>query len=107
MTRPGSLLLINTTNADSLSHHILGEKWEGYYDWSHYGVDQVSVRSMRSELDRLGWRILQLTTDTLWASDADPFAATLRDWFSADARFRRLLSDRELGDFITCVAVKR
>ena len=27
--------------------------------------------------------------------------------FTADARFRRLLTDRELGDFITCVAVRR
>lgn len=107
ITRPGSVLLINTTNADSLSHHVLGPKWEGYYDWSHHGVDQVSVGSLRRELRGLGWDILRLTTDTLWAVDTDPFAATMRDWFIADARFRRLLTDREFGDFMTCIAVRR
>jgi len=107
ITRAGSVLLINTTNAASLSHFLLGSKWEGYYDWSHHGVDRVSAASLRQELEPLGWSVLRLTTDTLWAVDADPFAATLRDWFTADARFRRLLTDRELGDFITCVAVRR
>ncbi len=107
ITRPGSVLLINTTNADSMSHRVLGPKWEGYYDWSHHGVDQVSVGSLRRELRERGWDILRLTTDTLWAVDTDPCAATMRDWFIADARFRRLLTDWELGDFMTCVAVRR
>ncbi len=107
ITRPGSVLLINTTNADSMSHRVLGPKWEGYYDWSHHGVDQVSVGSLRRELRDRGWDILRLTTDTLWAVDTDPFAATMRDWFIADARFRRLLTDRDLGDFVTCVATRR
>jgi hypothetical protein len=31
---------------------------------------------------------------------------TLRDWWVADARFRRLLTERDLGDFVTCVAVR-
>jgi hypothetical protein len=32
--------------------------------------------------------------------------ATLREWWAIDARFRRLLAERELGDIITCAAVK-
>jgi SAM-dependent methyltransferase len=107
LTRQGSLLFINTTNADSLSHFVLGRQWEGYFDWSHHGVDQISVRSIGQELSRLGWRPLQLTTEMLWAGDTDPLVSTLRDWFSADARFRRLLTDKDLGDFITCVAVRQ
>jgi 2-polyprenyl-3-methyl-5-hydroxy-6-metoxy-1,4-benzoquinol methylase len=107
VTRQGSLLFINTTNADSLSHHVLGKQWEGYFDWSHHGVDQISVRSIRQELKRLGWNPIRLTTEMLWAADTDPLASTLRDWFAADARFRRLLTDKDLGDFITCVAVRQ
>ena len=28
--------------------------------------------------------------------------ATLRAWWAADARFRRLLAERDLGDLLTC-----
>jgi hypothetical protein len=32
--------------------------------------------------------------------------AWLKDWWVADARLRRLLTERDLGDFVTCVAVR-
>jgi SAM-dependent methyltransferase len=105
-SRPGTVLVIITANADSLTHALAGPDWEGYFDWTHLGVDQVSVRSIRRELPRLGWRVAELTTRLLWDGNADPTRATLREWWSSDARFRRLLAERELGDFITCVAVR-
>ena len=37
-----------TTNADSLSHRIFGDDWEGYFDWTHHGVDRVSAASLRA-----------------------------------------------------------
>ncbi len=107
VTRPGTTLLINTTNADSLSRSMFGRDWEGYFDWSHYGVDQVSVGSLREQLPKLGWQIRQLSTHLVWDGDADPTKATMRDWYGNDARFRRLLHERDLGDLITCVAVKQ
>ena len=103
--RPGTVLLIMTANAHSLSHALFGPDWEGYFDWTHFGVDRITVKSLREELPRLGWRVSELTTRLLWDADADPTRATLRQWWAADARFRRLLVKRELGDFITCVAV--
>ena len=106
LTGPGALLLITTANADSLTHALFGPQWEGYFDWTHLGIDRVSVRTLRVELPRLGWRIEQLTTHAVWDGDADPTRATLREWWVADARFRRLLTERDLGDFITCIAVK-
>lgn len=106
LSRPGTKLLINTTNADSLTHFLFGRDWEGYFDWSHYGVDQVSVASLNERLPKLGWRIEKMTTHLIWDCDYNSTKATLRDWHGADARFRRLLDERNLGDLITCVAVK-
>src|SRR3990170_4760573 len=50
---PGAVLVLTSTNADSLSHWLFGPEWEGYFDWTHLGVDQVGVRSLRAELPRL------------------------------------------------------
>lgn len=103
---PGTLLFLDTTNADSLSHQLFGPQWEGYFDATHFGVERVGVRTLQRDLPSLGWRILQLTTRDVWDSCIDPSHATLRDWYVHDARFRALLRQRDLGDFVTCVAVK-
>jgi SAM-dependent methyltransferase len=103
---PRAVLVITTTNAAGLTHVLFGAQWEGYFDWTHLGIDRVSVRMLRDELPRLGWRIAQLTTYMVWDGNADPTRATLREWWVADARFRRLLTEHDLGDFITCIAVK-
>jgi len=104
--RHGTVLLIMTANAESLTHALFGDDWEGYFDWTHHGVNLITVKSLREELPRLGWKVLELTTRLLWDTSADPTRATLRQWWAADARFRRLLVERDLGDFITCVAVR-
>ena len=101
----GTTLIITTANADSLTHAIFGREWEGYFDWTHLGVDQVGARRLREELSRLGWQVAHLSTHAVWDGSADPVHETLRDWWVADARFRRLLTERDLGDFVTCVAV--
>ena len=106
LSGPGTKLFIDTTNAESLTHALFDRQWEGYFDWTHLGIEQVSVKSLRQELPRLGWRIEELVTRIVWDGSADPTRATLREWWAADARFRRLLTERELGDLITCVAVK-
>src|SRR5205814_9111328 len=49
-TRPDALLVINTSNADSATHRLLGCAWEGYVDWTHPGVQQVSVAQLRARL---------------------------------------------------------
>jgi hypothetical protein len=103
---PGGRLLMTTTNADGLGHCMFGRDWEGYFDWTHHGVDLVSARSLRESLPRLGWRVEQLETSVIWDGNADPTHATLREWWASDARFRRLLVERDLGDLITCVATK-
>jgi hypothetical protein len=96
-----------TTNADSLSHRIFADDWEGYFDWTHHGIDCISVRTLRDAFAPPHWDLVRLTTGTFWAAGADPLVATLREWFDADARFRRLLAERDLGDFLLCVAVRR
>ena len=101
---PGGLLIAITSNADSLSHRIFGPDWEGYFDWTHHGVDQVTPTAMREQLPKAGWRIRTMHTWHVWDGSSDPTHAALRDWFTADARFRRLLRERDLGDFLTCVA---
>jgi len=106
LVRPGAILLLITSNADSLTHRIFGRDWEGYFDWTHHGVDAVTAQSIRRGLPVVGWQVLDLRTWHLWDGCEDPTHATLRDWHAADARFRALLAERELGDFITCVAVR-
>ena len=106
LTRPGARMILITSNADSLTHRIFGRDWEGYFDWTHHGVDTITAASLREGLPRAGWRIQQLETWHVWDGSDDPTHATVRDWLAADARFRRLLIERDLGDFITCVAVR-
>jgi 2-polyprenyl-3-methyl-5-hydroxy-6-metoxy-1,4-benzoquinol methylase len=106
LAAPGTVLVISTTNRDSLCQMLFGSEWEGHFDWTHRSVDQISARTLRAELPALGWRIERLTTDLVWDISADPTRATVREWWATDARFRRLLAERDLGDIITCVAVK-
>jgi len=102
----GTLLVVTTTNAESLTHLLFGDQWEGYFDTTHHGIDQVNARRLREELARLGWRVERLTTHRVWDADADPTHATVREWWAADARFRQLLAEHDLGDLIVCVAVR-
>lgn len=104
LAAPGALLIVNTTNADSLTHFLFGSDWEGHFDPTHYGVDRVSVSSVRARLPELGWRLVHLETTAVWAGGADPTQAVLRDTFAHDARFRRLLAEREVGDFLIFAA---
>jgi 2-polyprenyl-3-methyl-5-hydroxy-6-metoxy-1,4-benzoquinol methylase len=106
LAAPGTVLVISTTNRDSLCQMLFGSEWEGHFDWTHRSVDQISARTLRVELPALGWRIERLTTDLVWDISADPTRATVREWWASDARFRRLLAERELGDIVTCVAIK-
>jgi SAM-dependent methyltransferase len=106
LVKPGGRLFMTTTNAEGLGHRLFGADWEGYFDWTHLGVDLVSARSLREGLARLGWRVDELETSVVWDGNADPTHATLREWFASDARFRRLLAERDLGDLITCVATR-
>lgn len=103
-TAPGAVLLLQTSNHQSLTSCLFGSDWEGYFDWTHRGVEQVSAESLRRELPRLGWRIVHWDSHQLWTTSADPTHATLREWYAADARFRQLLAERDLGDFILVVA---
>jgi len=103
---PGGLLVVNTTNADSLTHQLFGRQWEGHFDGSHFGVERISLRSLGEQLPRLGWDIVRLDSHLVWDTSADPLHATLREWYAADARFRRLIAETGRGDLITCVARK-
>lgn len=106
LAAPGAVLVIVTTNRDSLSHILFGEQWEGHFDWTHKSVERLSGPALRAELSALGWRIARMDTHRLWDVSSDPTRATLREWWASDARFRRLLYERDLGDLLTCVAVK-
>ena len=61
---------------------------------------------MPAWLTGLGWTIVEQRTRLIWDRSADPTHATFRDWWDSDARFRRLLDERDLGDLLFCAAVK-
>jgi 2-polyprenyl-3-methyl-5-hydroxy-6-metoxy-1,4-benzoquinol methylase len=102
----GTLLLLETTNCDSLCHRVFGDDWEGYFDRTHRAVDRVGVRTVPQWLSTLGWTIAEQRTRMIWDGSADPTHATFRDWWDSDARFRRMLDERDLGDLLFCAAVK-
>ena len=102
--RPGGHLIVTTTNADSLTHRLFDGNWEGFFDWTHHGIEAVTPATLRARIPPLGWRVEHLHTWHVWDSNADPTHATFREWHDADARFRQLLAERELGDFLACVA---
>jgi 2-polyprenyl-3-methyl-5-hydroxy-6-metoxy-1,4-benzoquinol methylase len=104
LVSPHARLIIKTTNADSLTRWLFGPQWEGHFDPTHHGVAAVGVQALRRELPALGWHVVSLTTERVWDSNADPTHATLREWWAADARFRALLAERDLGDLVTVVA---
>ena len=102
----GTLLLLETTNCDSLCHRVFGADWEGYFDRTHLAVDRVGVRTVAQWLTTLGWTIAEQRTRMIWDSSADPTHATFRDWWQSDARFRQMLYERDLGDLVFFAAVK-
>lgn len=107
LIRPGGHLLIMTSNADGISRFLFGaDDWEGAFDWTHRGVEKVGVKSLREHLPQLGWEVIRLKTYQFWNRNADPTCAALRDCCS-DHRFLKLLEERDIGDFVLCVAVKR
>jgi SAM-dependent methyltransferase len=106
LAAPGCVLLINTTNQASLTHRLFGSDWEGYFDWTHLGVEQLDAAALRRELPRLGWRVESLSTYMIWTVCADSTHASLREWAAADARFRQLLTERNLGDMAVVVATR-
>ena len=102
-----SYLFLQTSNADSLTHQIFGSDWEGYSDYSHYGIDQVTAKSLRSWLDEMDWEILEWKCFNLWIFGNDPVNAKLHDAFSRIPELKLFLSERELGDGLRVVARKR
>ena len=107
LVSPGGIALINTSNAGGFSRMLFGEQWEGHYDWTHHGVDLVTAASLRERLPAIGWEIEELWTDTIWDGNPEPTHASVREWWEADARFRQMIRERELGDLIVCVARRR
>ena len=103
----GALLFLRTSNGDSLMHRLLGKDWEGYSDYSHHGVDQVTCSSLRSWLDNFGWDIIHWECGTVWAEGLDPVLMRLKEIFGVIPELRVFLEEMELGDTIQLVARKR
>jgi hypothetical protein len=104
---PGAWLFLHTSNADSLSHRILDGDWEGYSDYSHYGVDKVTATALASWLNDLGWEVVDWRCDQIWVFGVDPVSLGLRDAFDYIPELKTFLSERELGDTLIVVAKKK
>jgi 2-polyprenyl-3-methyl-5-hydroxy-6-metoxy-1,4-benzoquinol methylase len=105
-TREGGRLFLRTSNADSLTHRLLGGDWEGYTDYSHHGLERVTPASLKLWLKQLGWTILKLDCNGIWVFGMDPVVLALREAFKAIPELATLLTERELGDDLLVVAIK-
>jgi len=101
------LLFLHTSNSNSLTHRLFGTNWEGYSDYSHYGVDQITSTSLRVWLDRLGWDIIHWECGRIWAEGVDPVLMRLKEVFEVVPEMKVFLEEMELGDAIQVVARKR
>ena len=105
--RKGALLFLHTSNSDSLTHRLFGKEWEGYSDYSHHGVDQVTCSSLRAWMDESGWEIVHWECGNIWAEGLDPVLMRLKEVFGLVPELRVFLEEMELGDAIQLVARKR
>jgi SAM-dependent methyltransferase len=103
---PGAYLFLHTSNSDSLTKRIFASDWEGYTDYSHYGIDQVSTNSLPIWLKDLGWEILDYDCSGIWVFGNDPTVLRLQEAFLKIPELSVLLSERDLGDGIEVVARK-
>ena len=103
----GTWLFLHTSNSDSLTHRIFGTDWEGYTDYSHFGVDKVTATSLRQWLTDLGWQVIEWDCSGVWLEGDDPVVMRLRDSFQRIPEMATLLSERSLGDTLSVVARKR
>jgi 2-polyprenyl-3-methyl-5-hydroxy-6-metoxy-1,4-benzoquinol methylase len=103
----GAWLFLHTSNSDSLTHRIFGQDWEGYTDYSHHGVDQVTATNLRSWLDRLGWETVQWNCNSIWVEGVDPVVLRLKQLINRIPEMQMLLLERDLGDYVSLVARKR
>lgn len=102
-----ALLFLHTSNSNSLTHRLFGADWEGYSDYSHRGIDQVTTSALRVWLERLGWEIIDWETHGIWAEGFDPVLMTLKEMFETMPEMRVLLNEMDLCDTIRVVARKR
>ena len=102
--RKGALLFLHTSNGDSLTRRLLGKDWEGYSDYSHHGVDQITCSSLRGWMDKFGWDIVHWECGTVWAEGLDPVLMRLKEMFGVIPELRVFLQEMELGDTIQLVA---
>jgi hypothetical protein len=103
----GSILVLHTSNAESLTRRLFTRDWEGYSDYSHWGVEQVTCKSLRDWLGRLGWKITNFECGGVWIAGSDPVMLRLQDVFTWMPELKILLEEADLGDFITLVATKQ
>jgi 2-polyprenyl-3-methyl-5-hydroxy-6-metoxy-1,4-benzoquinol methylase len=103
----GAFMFLHTSNADSLSHRLFGSDWEGYSDYSHYGIDQITNDSLQAWLTELGWEVLEWRCTDLWIRGPDEIFAHLRNIFHGDEELRTFVRERGLGDFIFTVARRK
>jgi 2-polyprenyl-3-methyl-5-hydroxy-6-metoxy-1,4-benzoquinol methylase len=105
--RKGALLFLHTSNGDSLTHKIYGKNWEGYSDYSHYGVDQVTAMNLRMWLDKFGWDLVHWECGKIWAEGVDPVLIRLKEIYEIVPEMKIFLEEMEFGDTIQLVARKR
>lgn len=105
-SRPGAGLFVTTSNADSLTHRLFGPDWEGYTDYSHHGIDQITATTLPAWLGELGWRVERWECRDIWVEGADPAALRLREVFRSVPELSTLLAERDLGDAIFVAARK-
>lgn len=65
MSRPGGLVYVQTLNADSLMHRLLGQDWGGYTDYTHQSP-WLTADWLDEQSRQAGFEVLHLKRYGIW-----------------------------------------
>ena len=105
ITNDNAIVYLQTLNADSLTHKLLGSDWCGYSDYTHQSPWITQAWLTEAFLER-GFEILENRTRGVWLDNKRdvPWAA----WaFLLQSAPSSLLLEEGFGDFVEIVAQKR
>jgi SAM-dependent methyltransferase len=106
LVKAGGEVFIRTANFASASHALWGDDWEGFFDYSHYGISWTTPENVTSLLKSEGFDILECWTEGFWLMNCDPLCQVVAEAYISLECLGEALNTLMRGDFLRVVARK-
>jgi SAM-dependent methyltransferase len=101
IAEPGAVIYIQTLNADSLMHCLLGRDWAGYTDYTHKSP-WLTPDWLTDTAEKIGFSLLTIEREGVWNENSDdPVWRSFCDYLRLPPA-AILLKDR-FGDVVTLI----